>query len=384
MLSDIYLYNLALVIALTLFWVCPKEEPAIRQRILIVVSAVAVFLFSPGGFLACLYLAIIPLIGQSVFSRKKSALLFWTFISMTVFPLVGMRLLGDFGLVITFGTAFATVKSLGLVFTAYDNRERLTTHACFLLIFFFPLFTIGPVERLSTFASDRLKVTFDADMFFKGSIRIIVGLFVILFVCNDILAQIRDVWLGNNQAAIESADQLEIWALIYVSFAFTYLNFIGFSEVAIGTSALFGLKVVENFDRPLLAQNLAEFWKRYHISMGNWINQFLFFPLAIFFKKPWAIYPATIIAFVLFGLWHEFTVQYFIWGIANGFGVSLINFMRQKKLFPINNEQNIIILSIRRIFGIFLTVTFISWIQTFANLENLATSFAMTRGLFGF
>ena len=373
---------MALVIALTLFWSCPKDAPEIRQRVLIVVSAVAVFLFSPGGFFACLYLAIIPLIGQSVFSRRRTVLLFWAFIFLTVLPLVGMRLLGEFGLVITFGVAFATVKSLGLVFTAYDNRERLTKNACFLLIFFFPLFTIGPVERLSTFASDRFNVSFDADMFFKGSIRIIVGLFVILFVCNDILAQIRDVWLGNSLTAIENAGQLEIWALIYVSFAFTYLNFVGFSEVAIGTSALFGFKIVENFDRPLFAQNLSEFWKRYHISMGNWINQFLFFPLAVFFKKSWAIYPATIIAFVLFGLWHEFTIQYLIWGIANGVGVSLVNFMRQKKLFPVNAKQNVMILSMRRVLGVFLTITFISWIQTFANLENITASFVMTRRLF--
>lgn len=371
-----------MVAALALYWSCPAERSDIRQRVLVFVSMIAVALFSPGGFLACVYLALVPLAAQKIYSYAKSPALFWLFVACVLAPMVAMRLFGDFGMVVTFGTAFATVKSLGMVFTAYDGRERIPARSAFLLIFFFPLFTIGPVERLATFTPSRMSVAFDSAFFWNGLARIIIGLFVVMFICNDLLAPMRDVWIGNSQAQIEDAPWWQLMALIYLSFAFTYLNFVGFSDVAIGMSALFGMRVVENFDRPLIARNLGEFWKRYHISMGNWINQFLFFPLAVSIKKSWGMYAATIIAFVLFGLWHEFSVQYLIWGIANGLGVAFVNFLRARRIAPVEATPRGV-RTLRHGLGIVLTITFISWVQTFANLHDLPTAIAMTKGLIG-
>ncbi|MFK7763601.1 MAG: MBOAT family O-acyltransferase [Roseobacter sp.] len=323
-----------------------------------------------------------PLVAQSCFARWRNVWSFWLMVAAALSPLVGLRLLTDQSFFLSFGVAFATVKSLGLVMIAYGGRQDLVWRDVFLLIFFFPLFTVGPVERLNTFAHTNFSTHFDRKQAKYGIYRIAVGLFLILLICSEMLEPLRDTWFGRSNAEINGFDRVDAFGLIIVSFLYTYLNFEGFSSIAIGISRLFGLKVIENFDRPLMVTNIADFWKRYHISMGNWINQFLFFPIVLLIKRPWASYLSTIIAFVLFGLWHSFDLNYLAWGFANGIAVATIHLGMSKKVFPLVKNSG----PLKRTVGIgtgAITLLFISWIQTFANLESFDTALLLTEKLIG-
>jgi len=380
MLANIWILFLGALIAFVWYWIVPSSSPKLRQLVLTIVSATLVFLYSIGGFLACLVLVAVPLLAQFVFRRVRNVWVFWIFMAAAAGPLIGLRLLTDQSFILSFGVAFATVKSIGLVLIAYGGRQKLAANDVSLMIYFFPLFTVGPVERLATFTSDTFKATFDAKTFVYGVYRIAIGLFLVMFVCNDILEPLRSHYFGRTQVDIEGFSRSQAFGLIFVSFLYTYLNFEGFSSIALGLSRLFGIKVIENFDRPLLVSNIADFWKRYHISMGNWINQFIFFPLVIWMKKSWASYVATIIAFILFGMWHAFNLNYFVWGLGNGLGVALMHYGMSKKIFPLVKTTGPVKIGVGIVTGA-VTLTFISWIQTFANLENFETGLLLTQKL---
>lgn len=354
--------------------------PALRQRVLAGASAIIVLLYSPGGFGLCAFLLLVPMCAQIVYSRVHRPWLFWLFISLSVCPLIGLRALTEQSFVVSFGVAFATVKSIALVFIAYGRRQQIRFGDAALLIFFFPLFTVGPVERLKTFAVENFSTQFQARFLLSGIYRVATGLFLIMFVCDQVLAPMRITWLGNELQNIEGFTRWKALALIVTSFLYTYLNFEGFSSLAIGLSRLFGLKIVENFDRPLLVTNVADFWKRYHISMGNWINQHLYFPLVIWIKRPGAEYVASVTVFVLFGLWHAFTLNYVAWGLANGIGVAVVHAAVKRGIFPLSKKTNFV-RGLVALGGGIATLVYVSWAQTIANLSSVQAAVALTAKL---
>jgi D-alanyl-lipoteichoic acid acyltransferase DltB (MBOAT superfamily) len=157
MLGDLGLYALLVLISVSFFWMVPAGQPDARQGILTAVSAFAVLIYSSGGFLIALYLLMMPMFAVRFFRRGKSLLLFWIFIGMVLLPLVGLRIFTTQPFILSFGVAFATTKSIALLVTAYAGRNPLRWRDAALLIFFFPLFTVGPVEKLTSFASDRFR-----------------------------------------------------------------------------------------------------------------------------------------------------------------------------------------------------------------------------------
>jgi alginate O-acetyltransferase complex protein AlgI len=336
-----------------------------------------VFMYSPGGFVACSYLLLVPLLGKSVFKRFKNIWVFWIFITLALVPLVGLRLWFEQSFFLTFGVAFATVKTLGMVLVAYGGRTEITFRNASLLIFFFPLFTVGPVEQLSKFSHVNFMNNFKLTDFLSGVYRTLIGLFLIMFICQDLLEPIRSNWFGRDIDSIINFSRVDAIGLVIISLLYTYLNFEGFSSVAIGVSKLFGLKVIENFDRPLVVTNVADFWKKYHISMGNWINSTIYFPLVIWLKKSWAPYIATVVAFILFGLWHAFNINYFVWGVGNGLGVAIVHFGRQKRFFPIIKTPSVLNSCMAITTGL-ISLFYVAWLQTFANLPDFQTSLTLT------
>ncbi len=96
-----------------------------------------------------------------------------------------------------------------------------------------------------------------------------------------------------------------------------YVQFAGFSDVAIGLSLLIGIRVPENFESPFLASNLNEFWKRYHISLSAWCRDYVFTPLLSLTRRPVV---AVVGAMLVLGLWHEWSTHYLVWGALQGVG----------------------------------------------------------------
>jgi len=184
----------------------------------------------------------------------------------------------------------------------------------------FTIFVAGPIERFERFKPqvELHRIPFSWNNIDYGFMRIVFGLFKKLVLANWIGYFINPVWQNPNHYSPG------IGALGLIGFSCQiYFDFSGYSDIAIGSSRLFGIKIMENFNYPYLAPNISQFWRRWHISLSDWIRDYLFFPLSrIISKKIWRVFFVPVIAMSLCGLWHGAAWHFVIWGIWHGVGLA--------------------------------------------------------------
>ncbi len=382
MLTDIAAYLIVLAIAVLLFWTIPPSRPRERCMLLLAISMIFIALLSPGGFLAVAALLAIAHASDLILHRVRKVPLLFAALALALAPLVITRLIDGLNFIHTLGIAFATVRTIGLVLNAYSAPQPTGLLEKALYMFLFPLYTVGPVEKSESFTEESFNGTFDLNAFLTGLARIAYGLFLIQFICNDFIDTAIRNWLPDTRNGFAGFTISQAWTFVFFRFFYTYINFVGFCEVAIGSCAMFGFRVIENFNYPFLATNVAEFWRRYHISMGNWITRYLFFPVVGLLGTKWSNYVATISAFMLFGLWHAFTWNYLFWGIMHGLALAAYHFYRRHVNW---NKLNIprpadVTASI---VCCIVTISYVAWLQTFANIPTFQHALSLTARMFG-
>ena len=193
----------------------------------------------------------------------------------------------------------------------------------------FTIFVAGPIERFERFKpqveQSCLKFTWgDIDY---GFMRIVFGMFKKLVLADWLGYFINPVWQNPHQYGS--------WAglLAIVGYSFQiFFDFSGYSDIAIGSSRLLGIRIMENFKNPYLAPNISQFWRRWHISLSDWIRDYLFFPLSkLSSKSLWQMFFVPIIAMALCGLWHGSAWHFIFWGIWHGIGLSILQLWNQSK-----------------------------------------------------
>ncbi|NJL94029.1 MAG: hypothetical protein HC915_10005 [Anaerolineae bacterium] len=197
-------------------------------------------------------------------------------------------------------------------------REHLT------FVIFFPAFTAGPIDRAERFREDweRLPTErlFAAPRVTVGLGRIAVGLFK-KFVLADTLA----LFALNAANAEQLQTSAGAWLLLYAYAFRLYLDFSGYTDIAIGIGILFGVTLPENFDRPYLKNNITAFWQSWHMTLSNWARFYVFSPLsrALLRRKPrpnpdLIVFASHLATMLVIGLWHGVTVNFMIWGAWHG------------------------------------------------------------------
>jgi D-alanyl-lipoteichoic acid acyltransferase DltB (MBOAT superfamily) len=194
-------------------------------------------------------------------------------------------------------------------------------------IVFFPALTAGPIDRAERFAQDLR--TPAAPALVEAGGRIVFGIFK-KFVLADSLALIA---LGPGVARqIASSSPFWLWILLYAYAFRLYLDFGGYTDVAIGLGQLFGVRLPENFSRPYLRPNLTAFWNSWHMTLAGWFRGYVFNPLTRALRSAPRPLPAGLIiligqmtTMVLIGLWHGITWNFAIWGAWHGLGLFIHN-----------------------------------------------------------
>ena len=225
-------------------------------------------------------------------------------------------------LAVFIGASYFTLRALHAILDAKRNRRETLSPFDFLVWnSFFPTLVAGPIERADHFALslDRLGRP-SADDLHAGVARLFIGL-----VKKVVLGSLALQWaapISNfGHAPVPGAGQA--WVALYAIALYAYLDFAGYSDMAIGAGRLMGLRLAENFDNPYLRPSIADFWKGWHISLSFWIRDYLFTPMCGRSKSRVRPHLAALASMTLCGLWHAPSLGWACWGLAHGAGLSV-------------------------------------------------------------
>ncbi|MFD2915306.1 MBOAT family O-acyltransferase [Psychroserpens luteus] len=229
------------------------------------------------------------------------------------------------------GISFYTFMAIGYTIDVYNEEVEAEKNIGIVALFisFFPLILSGPIERaknmIPQFKSD-LKL--NPANFSIGLKLMLWGYFMKLVVA-DRLAIYVDAVYGN--LAHHNGDTILFTSLLYPIQVYADLG--GYSLIAIGVSKILGLDVMHNFNRPFFATSMAEFWRRWHMSLITWLTDYVYTPLAFSFRRYGVsgIVLALMVTFVLSGVWHGATLNFVVWGVLQGVFLSIEALMNKRK-----------------------------------------------------
>ena len=193
---------------------------------------------------------------------------------------------------------------------------------------FFPALTAGPIDRSQRFVQDlRKPFRLTAGEITAGGWRIAWGMFK-KFVLADTLALIA----LNETNAAQTNSTIWVWVLVYAYALRIYLDFSGYTDIAIGIGRWMGIRLPENFDRPYTRQNLTIFWNSWHMTLAQWFRAYFFNPVTRALRTssrklamPLIIFIGQMGTMLLIGFWHGITLNFMLWGAWHGLGLFVHN-----------------------------------------------------------
>ncbi len=278
------------------------------------------------------------------------------------------------------GISFYTFHGLSYVIDLYKNKIKPEKNFIDYSVFvsFFPLLVAGPIERATHLLPQILKKReFDYSKAVDGLRQILWGLFKKIVIADN-CAEYANIIFNNSSHYPGST--LVLGALFF-TFQI-YCDFSGYSDIALGTARLFGIDLLRNFAFPYFSRDIAEFWRRWHISLSSWFKDYLYIPLGGSKGGIWLKIRNTLIIFLVSGFWHGANWTFIVWGLLNAIYImpSIIfnknrislDIIAKGKYFP----------SIKEFFsmGITFGLTVLAWI--FFRADNLQHAFSYISDIF--
>jgi D-alanyl-lipoteichoic acid acyltransferase DltB (MBOAT superfamily) len=278
------------------------------------------------------------------------------------------------------GISFYTFHGLSYVIDIYKGRIKPERNFIDYAVFvsFFPLLVAGPIER-ATHLLPQIKAgrKFDYTKSVDGFRQILWGLFKKIVIADNCAEYANNIF---NHSLNYSGSTLLIGAIF---FAFQiYADFSGYSDIALGVARLFGIDLLRNFSFPYFSRDIAEFWRRWHISLTTWFRDYLYIPLGGSRGGTWMKVRNTFIIFIVSGFWHGANWTFIIWGALNAIyflPLLLLNRNRnnleivaQGRYFPTSNELIRIVTT--------FSLTVLAWI--FFRAENVGHALSYIRKIF--
>lgn len=283
-------------------------------------------------------------------------------------------------IILPVGISFYTFQTLSYSIDIYRKKLEPTKDfiAFSTFVSFFPQLMAGPIERATNLLPQFYKKrTFEYGLAIDGLRQILWGLFKKIVIADN-CAEYANMIFNNSDDY--SGSTLVLGALLF-TFQI-YGDFSGYSDIAIGTSRLFGFNLMRNFAFPYFSRDIAEFWRRWHISLSTWFREYLYIPLGGSQGGAWMKVRNTFIIFLVSGFWHGANWTFIVWGFLNA-----LYFM--PLLLTKNNRKNLdivaadrIVPSARELFSMSLTfaLTVFAWI--FFRAESLSHAFSYIKNIF--
>jgi alginate O-acetyltransferase complex protein AlgI len=274
------------------------------------------------------------------------------------------------------GISFYTFHGMSYVFDIYRGQQKPVRNFVDYAVFvsFFPLLVAGPIERANHLLPQVQKArTFRYQQALEGCRLILWGLFKKVVIA-DSIAQVIDPIFTNYT---DHSGLTLLLAAIGFSIQI-YGDFSGYSDIALGTAKLFGFELLSNFRFPYFSRDVAEFWRRWHISLSSWFKDYLYIPLGGSRVGKYKAVRNTFIIFLVSGFWHGASWNFIVWGFIHACGfLPLLLLKRNRKHLSEVVAQDQLLPNLKELFqmlGTFAFVTF-AWIFFRANTLTDATQF---------
>ncbi len=232
-------------------------------------------------------------------------------------------------IVLPVGVSFYSFQALSYVIDVYRKKMRAERHFGYyaLYISFFPQLVAGPIERADNLLGQLRKERRFERSDFSAGLRLLVSGYFRKIVVADLAAP-----FVNAVFAAERPDGSAVLAAVLLFGIQIYCDFSGYSEIAMGSARLLGVRLMRNFDRPYGASNIREFWRRWHISLTRWFTDYVYIPLGGSKRGLARQLFATTVVFALCGLWHGAAWSYVLWGLLHACFLNL--YTLRKHRFP--------------------------------------------------
>ena len=343
-------------------------------------------------------------------SKNKRKLLLWTSLGLNLgllgffkyfnffldsftdaFSFFGNPLKAEhFNIVLPVGISFYTFQTLSYTIDVYKNKMQPAKDLTSFLTYvsFFPQLVAGPIERASNLLPQFYEprhFTFQQGQ--DGLRQILWGLFKKIVIADNCAQMVNEVF--SNYESMNSVSLI----LGSILFAFQiYGDFSGYSDIAIGTARLLGFELKKNFAFPYFSRDIAEFWRRWHISLSTWFRDYVYIPLGGSRKSKWLNIRNIFIIFLLSGAWHGANWTFVFWGFLNALyflplfisdrNRKHIEHVDEGRLFP----RPMLILQILLTF----TLTCIAWVffratnlnEAFDYLKHITLNFKLEQSLY--
>ena len=298
----------------------------------------------------------------------------------------GLSLLGvksslaTLNIILPVGISFYTFHGLSYIIDIY--REKITPERNLvnysLFVSFFPLLVAGPIERATHLLPQiRQKRIFNSQTFNDGLKQILWGLFKKVVIADNCGVYVDSIF---NDSAHQSGSTLVLGAILF-SFQL-YGDFSGYSDIALGTARLFGIELLKNFSFPYFSRDIAEFWRRWHMSLTTWFKDYVYIPLGGSKASKWFNIRNVFIIFILSGIWHGASWKFVCWAMINAiYFLPLLLFQKNRRhmeivaydrLYPTPKEV------IQMVTTFMLTV----FSRIFFRADDVHHAFAFIKGIF--
>ncbi len=230
--------------------------------------------------------------------------------------LLGLRI-APVRLSLPIGISFFTFQALSYCIDVYRGAAEVQRNILDLGLYisFFPQLIAGPIVRYNTVANQIRQRTVDAEGFQQGVKRFIIGLAKKILLANNLSIA------AERAFALAGAGEISTALAWLGSISYTlqiYFDFSGYSDMAIGLGRMFGFRFEENFNYPYISRSVSEFWKRWHISLGRWFRDYIYFPLGGSRVNRAKLLRNLCAVWLFTGIWHGAAWQFIVWGLGYG------------------------------------------------------------------
>jgi D-alanyl-lipoteichoic acid acyltransferase DltB (MBOAT superfamily) len=325
MAVDSLRFFLFVVACLAIFYVVKQGH---RKYILLLASFLFLFFNGPASIILILLSSVFNFYAAKAIERNRRSLVLRLCVAVNVIFLFSFKYLSDLiptpggetffsRFIIPLGISYYTFQYIGYLLDIFYKRVNAPQDYRSFLLYaaYFPKITAGPIEDHRNFHRQADQLTFDYSKTVSGLQLVLWGLFKKIVVADQLGAMFN---FGNENVAHMYGISVLIYSVIYL--LYVYANFSGYTDMVIGVSLLFGIKLSENFNAPYIAKSVSDFWRRWHMSLSRWLNNYVYKYVSYLLcvknsLKKTGLFLSILSSFIIIGVWHGLTVNYLCFGI---------------------------------------------------------------------